>query len=252
MIKYQQIKQFSCSIFTFYLLPKLQTLIITKQSHILFVMQKLLLLCFVVFSTAFTTIFAQNSDSIPVMSRSEYYGTTTIGNNIVKIMVINGDTIPVADFPVIDVVAQRVFVSADDRRRYFQWRTHAVKVYPYAAEAVQLYRKIDAETKNMSNSKRKKYVKKLEKEVKPRYEEELKKLTKTQGYILIKMVERELNMPFYNVLSQLRGDWEAFKWQSFGVWYGYNLKQGYDPNKDPLLESILLDLNISYLENINK
>ena len=220
-------------------------------------MQRLLMLLLSCFCGSGLHVLAQtptnpNADSIPTISRSEYYSTTTIGNNIVKIMIINGDTIPVADFPPIDVVAKRVFVSPDDRRRYFQWRQHAVKVYPYAAEAIQIYRKIETETKGMSNRKRKKYVKNLEKEIKPRYEEELKKLTKTQGFILIKMVERELNMPFYNVLSQLRGDWDAFKWQSFGVWYGYNLKQGYDPNKDPLLEGILNDLNISYQENIKK
>lgn len=240
-------------IYILFQLLLLKIFVLLNSLNILFVMQKLLLFFCSFLFVAFSSVFAQNNtDSIPVMSRSEYYGTTTIGNNIVKIMVINGDTIPVADFPIVDVVAQRVFVSSDDRRRYFQWRQHAVKVYPYAAEAIQIYRKIDTDTKGMSNRKRKKYVKKLEEQIKPRYEEELKKLTKTQGFILIKMVERELNMPFYNVLAQLRGDWDAFKWQSFGVWYGYNLKQGYDASKDPILESILLDLNISYSENMKK
>jgi hypothetical protein len=64
------------------------------------------------------------------------------------------------------------------------------------------------------------------------------------------MVERELNKPFYDVISNLRGGWEAFKWQSFGVFYGYNLKQGYSPERDPILESILKDLNISYKEDL--
>ena len=78
------------------------------------------------------------------------------------------------------------------------------------------------------------------------YEEQLKKLTKSQGFILIKMVERELGTSFYKVIAELEGGWKAFTWQSLGVWYGYNLKKGYDPEEYPLLEAILSDLNINY------
>lgn len=178
----------------------------------------------------------------------EYYGTTTIAGQVVKIMIIDGDTIPVADFETVQVSQKRSFKDADERKRYNQWRKYALKVYPYAAEAIKLYRQIEKETAEMKKGKRKKYSKNIEKELKPKYEEELKSLTKTQGFILIKMVERELKCPFYDVIVKLRGGWEAFKWQSTGVWYGYNLKQGYDPKKDPILESILSDLNISYKE----
>ena len=183
---------------------------------------------------------------------NESYGNAIINGTVVRILVIDGDTLPVVDFDPIEVSQKRSFSSPDERRRYHQWRKHAAKVYPYAAEAVRIYRQIEKETAEMKRGKRKKYSRNLEKELKPRYEEELKKLTKTQGYILIKMVERELQTPFYDVISQLRGEWEAFKWQSLGVWYGYNLQQGYNPKKDAILESILQDLNISYTENMDE
>lgn len=191
-------------------------------------------------------------DSLKQIRNNEYYGTTSIRGTVVKIMIVDGDTIPVVDFPTIEVNTKREFKTPDDRRRYNQWRKHAIKVYPYAAEAIRIHRQIEKETAEMRRGKRKKYSRQLEKDLKPKYEEELKKLTKTQGYILIKMVERELNQPFYDVISQLRGDWEAFKWQSLGIWYGYNLQQGYKPEKDPLLESILQELNISYKENMEE
>ncbi len=178
----------------------------------------------------------------------ESYGTMTIKGTVVKILIIDGDTIPVIDYDAIEVAQKRTFPNPDERRRYNQWRKHAAKVYPYAAEAIKIFRQIERETAEMRKGKRKKYSRKLEQELKPKYEEELKRLTKTQGYILIKMVERELQRPFYDVIAQLRGGWEAFKWQSMGVFYGYNLQQGYDAAKDPLLESILQDLNISYEE----
>jgi len=204
-----------------------------------------------IFSTFFNLATAQEPNNTQLRD-NETYGTATINGTVVRILVIDGDTLPVVDFEPIEVSQKRSFSSPDERRRYHQWRRHAAKVYPYAAEAIRIYRQIERETAEMKRGKRKKYSKSLEKDLKPRYEEELKRLTKTQGYILIKMVERELNKPFYDVIAQLRGEWEAFKWQSMGVWYGYNLQQGYSAQKDPILESILQDLNISYKENMDE
>jgi hypothetical protein len=59
-------------------------------------------------------------------------------------------------------------------------------------------------------------------------------------------VERELGEPFYGVISELRGGWEAMKWQGMGTWYGYDLRRGYRPQDDPLLEAILQDMQIKY------
>lgn len=181
-----------------------------------------------------------------VVGPGEVYGTTTIDGNIVRILVIDGDTIPVADLGSIQITQQRNFATREERRRYKQWRRYAAKVYPYAAEAIRLYRQIEEDTKDMKKKKKKKYSRDMEKELKPQYTEELKKLTKSQGYILIKMIERELDKPFYDVVVQLEGRWKAMQWQTLGRWYGYNLKDGYNPNDDQLLESILEDLNISY------
>ena len=181
-----------------------------------------------------------------VVGPGEVYGTTTIDGNIVRILVIDGDTIPVADLGSIQITQQRNFATREERRRYKQWRRYAAKVYPYAAEAIRLYRQIEEDTKDMKKKKKKKYSRDMEKELKPQYTEELKKLTKSQGYILIKMIERELDKPFYDVVVQLEGRWKAMQWQTLGKWYGYNLKDGYNANDDQLLESILEDLNISY------
>ena len=83
-------------------------------------------------------------------------------------------------------------------------------------------------TSDLKKRKSRKLARKMEKELVPKYEDQLKKLTKSQGFILIKMVERELGTSFYNVIAELEGGWKAFTWQSLGVWYGYNLKKGYD------------------------
>jgi len=176
----------------------------------------------------------------------EYYGTTTINGEVVKVLIIDGDTLPVIDLDDMQITQQRSFRSRNERKRYYQWRRYAAKVYPYAAEAIRLFREVEEDTKGMKKRKKRKYGRKKEKELKPEYQDKLKKLTKTQGFILIKMVERELDRPFFDVIKQLEGGWKAMAWQSIGRWYGYNLKKGYDSSKDPLLEAILDDLNINY------
>lgn len=193
-----------------------------------------------------STLNSWAQDSPTQIRTGEYYGTTNIDGHIVKILIIDGDTLPVADMEGIQVTQKRTFKNRDERKRYRQWRKYAAKVYPYAAEAIRLYREIEEATKGMKKGKKRKYGRKKEKELKPQYTQELKKLTKSQGYILIKMVERELNKPFFDVVVQLEGRWKAMQWQTLGRWYGYNLKKGYTPKDDLLLESILKDLNITY------
>lgn len=197
-----------------------------------------------IFLYSFGNLLAQGNSN--AVRNGEYYGTTTINGHIVKILIIDGDTLPVADMESIQVSQKRNFSSRDERKRYKQWRKYAAKVYPYAAEAIRLYREVEEATKDMKKNKKRKYGRKKEKELKPQYTKELKKLTKSQGYILIKMVERELNKPFFDVVVQLEGRWKAMQWQTLGRWYGYNLKTGYDATDDLLLESILDDLNITY------
>lgn len=205
---------------------------------------KIIITTLLLYSFGFGNILAQGNST--AIRNGEYYGTTTINGHIVKILIIDGDTLPVADMEGIQVTQKRSFSSREERKRYKQWRKYAAKVYPYAAEAIRLYREVEEATKDMKQGKKRKYGREKEKELKPQYTEELKKLTKSQGYILIKMVERELNRPFFDVVVQLEGRWKAMQWQTLGRWYGYNLKTGYDPSDDLLLESILDDLNITY------
>ena len=176
----------------------------------------------------------------------EFYGTTVFNGQVIPIIVIDGDTLPTISAPDIQITRKRNFETRNERKRYHQWRRYAAKVYPYALEAVRLYRQIEQDTEDMKKGKKKKYTKGLEKDLTPQYEAELKALTKSQGYILIKMVERELDKPFYQVITTIRGGWNAFKWQTMASFYGYNLRKGYDMNDDEILEMILSDLDLSY------
>lgn len=157
-----------------------------------------------------------------------------------------GDTLILAQLDDVSVSSPRKFETRDDYRRYLKYKRYAVKVYPYAVEAIKIFREVEYATENMKKAKRKKYIKKLQKDLKTEFEDPLKKLTKTQGKILFKMIERELDTPLYFLIKDLRGGVTASYWSTIGRLYGHRLKDGYIEGEDPIMDAVLNDLNISY------
>ena len=85
----------------------------------------------------------------------------------------------------------------------------------------------------------------MSKWVKEEYSVKLKKLTMSEGRILVKLVYRETNLTTYEILKNYRGGFNAFFWQSLARIYENNLKSIYDPInviEDKMIEQILLDL----------
>jgi len=171
-----------------------------------------------------------------------------INGEIMTILITeSGDTILLADdLQAVSITSPRAFKSKEERRRYYKYKRYALKVYPYAVKAIKIFREVEVATATMKKRKRRKYIKKLQREYEAEFKEPLKKLTKTQGKILIKMIEKELDNNFYNLLKGLRGGFNARVWQTAGKFYGYNLKDGYTPKEDPILDMVMGDLNISY------
>ncbi|MBT8218716.1 MAG: DUF4294 domain-containing protein [Bacteroidia bacterium] len=157
-----------------------------------------------------------------------------------------GDTLLLANLEEVTITAPRKFKNREEQRKYFRYKRYALKVYPYAVKAIKIFREVEMATLTMSKRKRRKYIKKLQKEYEKDFKEPLKKLTRTQGKILIKMIEKELNNNFYDLLKGLRGGFNARVWHTAGKVYGYNLKDGYTKGEDPLMDNVLQDLNISY------
>ncbi len=157
-----------------------------------------------------------------------------------------GDTILLASLNDITVSAPRYFKNPEDRRRYLKYKRYAAKVYPYALKAIKIYREIDVVTTDMAKRHRKKYVKTLHKQLKEEFTDPLKKMSKTQGMILIKMVENELDTPIYHVIKDLRGGFTARYWSTMGIFFGHHLEKGYTKGEDPVLDAVLYDLPVKY------
>lgn len=157
-----------------------------------------------------------------------------------------GDTLILASLEGVSVSSLRQFEDDEEYRRYRRYRRYAAKVYPYAVEAIRIFREVEYATNHMKSRKRKKYIKKLQRDLKDQFSDPLKKLTKTQGMILIKMIEKELDTPMYFLIKDLRNGLTASYWGTVGKLFGHDLKDGYVPGVDPILDAVLNDMNISY------
>lgn len=176
-----------------------------------------------------------------------YFG----GKQVLRIITAKGDTVYLDQLDQVSVSSRKQFKSKDEYDLYMRYRRYAAIVYPYALEAMRIYNDSKETTRGMSNRERKKYMNQLQKELESQFEEPLKKLTRTQGKILIKMIEKEMQMPFYDVIKEIKGGWSAFYYNTTGRFYGYHLKDGYTIGEDRILDMVLDDYNLSPKKNQN-
>ena len=157
-----------------------------------------------------------------------------------------GDTLILAQLDDVLVSSFRQFDTKEEYNRYRRYRRYAIKVYPYAVEAIKIFREREQVTEHMKKREARKYTKHLHKDLKEEFTDPLKSLTKTQGKILVKMIERELDTPMYYLIKDLRGGLTAAYWNTASKFFGHKLKDGYVVGEDPILDAVLSDLDISY------
>ena len=174
-------------------------------------------------------------------------GYTKVNGNYYKYMVDDcGDTLIVANLDDISISSLRTFDNDDDYRRYRRYRQYAIKVYPYAAQAIRIFRETEYATNNLSKRESKRYIRRLQRELKDEFADPLKNLSKTQGYIMIKMIERELDTPLFELIKGLRGGVTATYWNTMGKLFGHRIKDGYIEGEDRILDAVLDDFDVSY------
>lgn len=160
---------------------------------------------------------------------------------VVKSAVFEGDTLPLFQMQAVPIYAPRTFKNKREEKQYNRLERYVVKVYPYAKIAGELLRNYDDTLKEIKTEyARKRYLKKVEEQLKEEFGGELKKLTIMQGIILVKLIDRETGNTSYDLIKQLRGSFSAFIWQSLARLFGSNLKLEYDPTgEDQMIEEII-------------
>lgn len=163
---------------------------------------------------------------------------------VTKTVVVDGDTIPYFAFEPIAIYSGKSFKNKREERKYGRLKRYVVKVYPYAEVAGEMLREFDDTLKTIkTEARKKKFMKKVETELKAEFTGELKKLTIMQGILLVKLIDRETGNTSYELIKQLRGSFSAFLWQSLARLFGSNLKLEYDPlGEDKMIEEIVQQL----------
>ncbi|MEL6676013.1 MAG: DUF4294 domain-containing protein [Bacteroidota bacterium] len=133
-----------------------------------------------------------------------------------------------------------------------RWNVH--RVYPYAVRVSEILAQAEREMAAMPNEKeRDAYLKEREKALFAEYEPALRKMSRTQGKVLVKLIFRETGNSTYYLIKDTKSGASAFLWQSVGRLFGINLKKEYDPEEDLMIEAIVQYLerggyNIAYRE----
>ncbi len=179
-------------------------------------------------------------------AQSERRERFEIDGEILTALIYDDDTIFIADLDDVSITSKRTFASKDEQALYMRYRRYANKVYPYAVDAIRIFRELKDCTDGMSRRQEKKWVRRLQKELKEEFEDPLKNLSKTQGRILVHMIEKELDTPIFFLIKDLKGGLTAHYWNTAGKLWGYHLRKGYIVGEDPIMDMVLNDFDISH------
>ncbi|MDR1725773.1 MAG: DUF4294 domain-containing protein [Bacteroidales bacterium] len=163
--------------------------------------------------------------------------------HLVMATIFEGDTIPYVYLPTLNVSGYACPLSDKELKAYKKLINNVKKTYPYAKEAGKLLQSYSAKLATANNdSQRKKFMKQAEDDIKNRFGSSLEQLSKSQGKILLKLIDRETGSNSYNLLKDMRGGFRATFYQTLGKLFGYDLKVKFDPQnnvEDRVIERIV-------------
>lgn len=153
-----------------------------------------------------------------------------------------GDSIQYMELNNVYVYPQIVFKSDKQATAYLRLVRNVKKVLPIAKEANKMIIETYEYLETLPNKKAKdEHMKLVEKEIVRTYKPRMKKLTYSQGKLLIKLIDRECNSSSYDIVKAFLGPMRAGFWQAFSSLFGASLRKGYDPTgTDRLTERVVL------------
>ena len=124
------------------------------------------------------------------------------------------------------------------------------KVYPLAIDAAQRLEELDIELAKLDLKKdQKAYTKAVEDALKDEITPMLWKMTRYEGMILIKLIDRETDCTVFSIVKDIRSGFTAGFYQTLARLFGANLKLEYDPEgEDYILEQIVIYYNAGLLK----
>lgn len=191
---------------------------------------KLCLMKFVAFLFLFMSISvkAQVVPSEPVKMGYEITETADIVNDTIQLE---------------EIVVSREKLDPDARKKFLILQSRVYRTYPYAKLASERLTLLNKGMDRLStNKEKKKYFKIVEDYLNNEFEAKLKKLSRSQGRILVKLIHRQTGTTTFELVKTLKSGWKAFWSNTAASMFDINLKTEYAPyevNEDFLIETIL-------------
>lgn len=166
-------------------------------------------------------------------------------DSIAKKEIVEEENDTVVKDPILleEVVIYRSQLSPEEKKQFLLLQNRVYKVYPYAKTAAD---RLTALNKNMdkmkTNKEKKKYFKLVENYMEGEFTAQLKKLSRKQGQILVKLIHRQTGFTTFELIKDYKSGWKAFWSNNTAKLFDINLKAKYQPyevNEDFLIESIL-------------
>ena len=191
---------------------------------------------------SFLTSFAQDEritaeQVLAEMDSPAFVPTVKVGK-----VLFEGDSIQYMEMNNVYVYPQLTFKSKKQAKAYMRLVTNVKKVLPIAKEAKQLLYETTEILETLPTQEAKEaHMKKVESEIFKTYKPRMKKLTYSQGKLLIKLIDRECHSSSYEMIQAFMGPFRASFWQTFAWAFGASLKKEYDAEgTDRLTERVVL------------
>ena len=174
-----------------------------------------------------------------LISAAQEVKKDTIINDLI---IIRGDSAVISLDEV--VVLDKIKFKTTKEKRYYYWYWKKVhKAYPYAKLAADRLVQLNDQLKEIkSRRKRRRHIKKMQKYMEGEFTEQLKKMTRTEGRILIKLLHRQTGLTAFELIKEYRSGWKAFWYNTTANMFKLSLKNEYHPEVeaiDFLIEDIL-------------
>jgi hypothetical protein len=203
----------------------------------------ILLICISCLFLTTENSFSQNGNNVIKITDPQVKDSLNIKDmHLLKAEEVNGETLASIELQEIVVFPELEFDSRKEYKKYTKLVRDLKKVYPYAQKAKYKLIRMEREFRNLESERAKKrYIKKVEKEIKNEFKDDIKSMTINQGRLLLKLIDRETGNTSYQLLDELKGSFSAFFWQTAARVFGHDLKAEYDPRgRDWMIERIVV------------
>lgn len=164
-------------------------------------------------------------------SGSQNFRQESPDESLMKYIVEGNDTIYIDEIRASKVYSRLPKQKGKDWRKYYRLVHNFSKAYPYALVAKKLVIEADSTiaADKLRGAKREKYISKVQKELFDVFEGQMRKLTVSQGALIMKLVDREVGKSSYNIIKGYKSGIAAGFWQGVAKVFGSDLKKPYDP-----------------------